>query len=158
MTHLLFATRGIRASMQQMKEDLSSQRWWWRRKNLTTNKVEHVPVQGILRPIELWEYVYPKESPTEIGKEDSKMEDNTDIIMRSLGLTGSEHYIPKSIGKYVRWICKFLGLKKVPDTPKEGNLRWIHQLGISVIPIGVKEDEYKEYDFGPAGKYEQEGL
>lgn len=158
MTHIIFATRGIYASTQQMIADFVSQRFWWRRKNVKTGKVQDDIVQGILRPMILWEYIFPSENPIIPGDLKCKMEDNTQIVLRSMGIFNKDHYIPKSIGKYIKWIAKILGLKPIPDVEPNGPIRPIHQLGISIIPIGIKDDEYKVYDFGPAGKYEQEGL
>lgn len=158
MTHFLFGTRGIYAATQQMITDLNAQRFWWRRKNMTTGKVEDVPVQGILRPFLLWEYVYPESSPTQPGNLDSPMQDNTEIMLRSFDILNEDHYIPKSIGKYVKFVGKVAGLKPIPTIKPEGPKRYIHGLGISVIPIGIKDDEYRIYDFGEAGTYEQEGI
>lgn len=125
---------------------------------MKTNKVEDIPVQGILRPFLLWEYVYPKESPLQPGNLDSPMTDNTDLILRSFNLTGPDHYIPKSIGKYVKFVAKVAGLEPIPNVSPDGIKRYIHDQGISVVPIGIKDDEYRVHDFGPAGSYEQEGI
>lgn len=156
--HFLFGTRGIYASQEQMIHDLTAQRFWWRRVNMQTGKTEDVPVQGILRPFMIWEYVYPKESPEVPGDLNCKMIDNTPIVLRSFDLIGPDHYIPKSIGKYVKFVGKIAGLKPIPEVSTEGPRRYIHTLGISTVPIGLKDDEYRVHDFGPAGKYEQEGL
>lgn len=170
MTHFIFGTRGIYASVQQMIQDLNAQRFWWRRKDLNEylpngkpnpnfNKIIDNRVQLILRPIQLWEVVYPKESPINPGDPKSEMEDNTQIIMRSLDIKDENHYIPKSIGKYVKFVGKMLGLKPIPELKDPlGTIREVHLVGNSIIPIGIKEDEYKVHDFGIAGKYLQEGL
>ena len=152
MTHFVFATRGIWASMQQMITDLNAQRFIWRRKDMNKNlangqpnpnysKVVDVAVQGILRPIQLWEYIYPKESPEQPGNLASPMIDNTDMIMRSFDLKGPDHYIPQSIGKYVKFLGKMIGLKPVPNVKPDGQIRYIHLVGTSVVPIGIKDDE-----------------
>src|SRR3990167_3323373 len=157
----MFATRGIHASMNQMIQDLNAQRFWWRRLNLTPGHahegiVEDTPIQGSLRPIQLWEYVYPETSPKEPGNINSEMIDNTQVMLKSFDLKNKDHYEPKRIGKYVRFAGKMAGLDPIPEAKPEGPYRFIHLPGISIIPIGVKKDEYKIHDFGEAGKYEQE--
>ena len=164
MAHLIFATRGIYASVQQLIHDLTAQRFWWRRVNMKEGD-EHfgetmdVPVQGALRPIQLWEYVYPKESPEEPGNLKSPMIDNTKLMLRSFDISGPNHYEPKALGWGVNLMRKKLGLKEIPKVEDmSGPQRFIHLAGTSIVPIGIKDDEYKIHDFGPAGKWEQEML
>lgn len=159
MASIFFATRGIYAAIEQLKMDLMAQRYWWRRKNLKTDKVEDVPIQGGLRPVQVWEYFFPKESPVKPGDLNSEMTDNLNSILHGMGLTGKDHYEPQYIKKYVKFLGKILNLKSIPDTTEPKVVpRFFHQLGISIIPIGWKDDEFKAHDFGPAGKYEQEMI
>ena len=170
MTHFIFGTRGIYAATQQMISDLVSQRFWWRRKDLNEflpngkpnpnyGKIQDAIVQGMLRPIQLWEYVYPDKSPLQPGNPDSPMEDNTEIMMRSFDLSGPTHYIPRQVDWAVSFARKKLGLKEIPTLKNmDGNRRVIHQQGISTIPIGIKEDVFETHEFGDIGKFEQEML
>lgn len=163
MASIFFATRGIYAAVEQLKMDLMAQRYWWRRKNITKGhenfgRIEDVPICGGLRPIQLWEYYFPIESPVIPGDLKSPMIDNVNDILQGLGITGQNHYEPKFIQKYLKFLTKALKLKTIPDTTKPKYPREFHQLGISVIPIGWKKDEVRDYDFKDAGQYVQEGL
>lgn len=159
MAGIVFATRGIYAALEQLKMELMSEKYIWRRKNLNTGKWEDTFVQGMLRPIQLWEYVVPKESPTIYGDFKCPMNDNVNEVLARLNLNDADHYEPKYIGKYVKFAGKAMGLKPFePTKPLKKVIPSFHDKGISIIPIGLKEDEVKEYDFKDAGRYYQEGI
>lgn len=152
--HLVFGTRGINAAIEQMKIDLQAQRYLWKRKNLETGKEELAYLQGALIPIQLWEYVFPEKSPTPDGKET----DNLNELLYSLDVKHKRHFVPKSLYKFISIVRRIMGLSPIPDAKESERQRMIHLQGISIIPIGYKKDEVKNYDFGTAGKYHQEGL
>lgn len=54
-------TRGVKHWRDIFVQFMQTQMWAWKRKNLKTKKWETTAVQGALRPVELWEYVFPEE-------------------------------------------------------------------------------------------------
>ena len=114
----------------------------WQRRNIKTNEMEKVQVQGALRPIQLYEYVFPEEYLEEVL---SMLEINPDN--KKYG------YSPTKLKMLRRMIGK--DVKAVPSyTPKPTN-RYVEKRGIMIYPIGIKKDKFKiSEEFG----YEQEML
>lgn len=159
--HLVLMTRGIQRQVDEWKHSLLAQRYAYKRKNLDTGKEEVHVVQGALRPIELWEYVFPAESINDV----------------LLGMGINQGGLDRPEVKPVAWMLrKGMKLKPVPldeskgmtgYTPK-GTLNGekmqptaVHDMrtpGVAIYPIGIKEDEIKEYDWGKEGRFLQEGL
>lgn len=155
--HLVFATRGIYRQVEELKALLNAQRFAWKRKNLKTGKEELMNVQGALRPIQLWEYVFPEESLNDV-----------------LGAMRIKGPITRPEIKNMSWMLrKLLKLKKVPDMPEDATVTGyipqgklndktmpaiaVHDMwvdGVGVYPIGIKDDVTQDYDWG----YNQEGL
>lgn len=166
--HFIFATRGIYASTQQMIMDLCAQRFPWRRIDRTPGspnegKIVDGYMQGMLRPVMLWEYVFPEQSPKNPGDPNSPMEDNLPLVLRGFDLTeGGQHFEPKALDWGVKLMRSKLGLTEIPKVGKAGPQLMIHQHGISTVPIGVKKDGFavKSFPDGHGGTvtYEQELL
>ena len=109
-----------------------------------------INVQGALRPIELWEYVFPEESLQEV------------LAMMEVNKNYNE-LRPEM--QRVAWLLrKGTGAKKIPDMPVlKSKERWqitpkyIPMAGMAVYPVGIKFDNKQDYIFGNEGFF-QEGL
>jgi len=158
--HLVIMTRGILRQVEELKSLLQAQRFPWKRTNLKTGKEELMTVQGALRPIQLWEYVFPEECLDEV-----------------LGAMQIKGPIQRPEIKSMSWVLrKMLKLDQIPENEsitvtgykprgtlndKEMPSIPVHNLtadGVAVYPIGIKKDVKKEFDWGVHGKYFQEGL
>ena len=167
--HLILATRGINQSFEVWKKFMETQMFNWKRENLNfcecgqplvghddkicslkkfTPRTEYTKVQGALRPIQLFEYVFPQESLQE--------------VLAMMGLHNQYNKLRPEMTK-IAWILrKGLGVSKIPDMPElekkeahEVTQKYVPMMGMAVYPIGIKEDgvlEFKEYG------YRQEGL
>lgn len=131
--HFYFITRGIQQEIDKFKRDVQSQYFPFKIKDPKTGEEKIIHIQGALRPVQLWEYVLPKECFNEfycslqIGKQDGKYD---------------------YLNKYIWALRKMLSADKMPEVP-EVPRRIIYNKNIHFIPIGVKEDaEYvSEYGF-----------
>jgi len=164
--HLILLTRGILSQMEDWKALMRAQRFPWKRKNLKTGEEEQDVVQGALRPIQIWEYVFPEESLNDV-----------------LGNLQIEGPIERPEIKSISWaLRKMLKLKQIPKMPEGGYkvsgytplgtingkpmapipANNMYMQGVAVYPIGIKEDITKDYKFklenGEEVEYNQEGL
>jgi hypothetical protein len=159
--HFVFATRGIKKERDQFVKFMETQMFDWSRKNINvcecgqninahdqkkcnqkefSPRVEKAIVQGALRPIELWEYVFPEE--------------HKDLVLTSLQVDtkGKVHPLPATLNALA--LRKAMGLEKVRYTPTPTK-RFIYREGVALYPIGIKKDKravWKEIG------YEQEML
>jgi len=141
--HLSFLTRGVNHEIELFKIFMQAQMFPWKRINLKTGKDEITAVQGSLRPIQLWEYIFPEEC---LGE-----------VLAMLGLTNPKDYMTTpSLSKAKRWaLMKMLQSKPLPAMPDQPITRFISRAGVAIYPIGIKKDPRKDYpNFG----YNQEGL
>ena len=134
-------TRGIKHWRDVWVDFMKTQMWNWKRKILRdpkTNKKLKKPqeflvgVQGALRPVELWEYVFPEEClPQVLSALD--LDDKGDTKTYQLKHLGSlkPAILRKMIGKGLKPIPK---IKKVPCP-------YIEQRGMAIYPIGIKKDK-----------------
>lgn len=174
--HAILLTRGINQSMEIWKTFMQAQMFDWKRRPLIKDKdgkfiqegvdseghpiyqkgpEEYTIVQGALRPMQLWEYVFPKESLQEV------------IAMQDQ--IKSYDKLRPEVAK-IAWLArKAMGAKKMPDMPdlkaKEPwqiTKKYVPMHGIGCYFLGIRED--KEHDFifkDPNGfevGYNQEGL
>jgi len=139
--HLVFATRGIKHARDMFVTQIQSQFFPWKRKDLKTGVDEHVRVQGALRPIELWEYVFPEEHYEEV------------CTMLGFDPNGKVH--PFSAKLNQKALRMALGLKPIKKfTPKVTD-KFVFSEGVAKYPIGIKYDKHqKNKEWG----YEQEML
>jgi hypothetical protein len=126
-------TRGIKQSRDIWVAAMQSQFYPWTRRNLQTGKEETVSVQGALRPIELWEYVFPEESLPEV------------LTMLNLadGAKGDFGHGWASYG--VPLLRKALNAQPVPNVKPIVTNKFIPHLGFGANPIGIKKDVKKEW-------------
>ncbi len=162
--HLVFMTRGIDKQVTELKHLLLAQRFPWVRKNLKTGKEELKMVQGALRPIEIWEYVFPEESLNDV----------------LVGMDIKEPIQRKEI-KNISWmIRKMLKLDQMPVLEDAKGTGYfppgkvngekippliVHDMkveALAVYPLGIKKDFKKDHHFtladGSEVDYFQEGL
>ena len=162
--HLVLMTRGVVGQVEEWISILRAQRFPWKRKNLKNNKEEMMLVQGALRPIQFWEYVFPEESLND--------------VMGGMLIKGP---IERAEIKNVSWwIRKMLKLEPIPvkkEIPvtgyspqvkldgKQVPAQMVHDLrvdGVAVYPLGIKKDFKKDHKFklndGTEAEFFQEGL
>ena len=137
-------TRGVQQQVDIFKIFMQAQMFPWKRKNLETGKDEIVQVQGALRPIQLWEYVFPEESLND--------------VLTALEIPHENPHTGQGLSNLkIAALRKMLGngVKPVPDYEPVKNYRYIEKRGIALYPIGIKTDKRDEKkDWG----FEQEML
>lgn len=136
--------RGALQNTAIFKMFMQSQMWIWKRKNVKTGKEEICQVQGSLRECGFcYEYVIPKECLPE--------------LLTILDLTSGHEQLS---GFKALAIRKMLGngVKPIPKFKPVITNKFVQQIGIALYPIGIKEDEVTERDFGKEGFWEQELL
>ena len=126
---------------------LQGQAFMFPRKNLKTGKTEQFIVQGNLRPIELWEYVFPEEHLNE--------------VLYNLNIKGDGKQVHgKQLEPLAKTFRMMMGLKKIPkydETKLQLSPRILKGAmeGVSLYGLGIKKDGKK--DFKQWG-YNQEAL
>lgn len=140
--HIFLATRGIKQNVDYWTMMMQLSMYPWQRTNLETGKKEVSMVQGALRPIQLWEYIIPKESLAEV----------LTAMQKTKG--DQKAYFGKGLAKYsLPTLRKILGANPIPEIDAVKTDRILHMPGVGIELIGVKDDETNE-TFG----YNQEGL
>ena len=141
--HFFFLTRGVKQQRDLFVKFMETQMWKWKRKNLTTGKDEFIQVQGGLRPLELWEYIFPDECLDEVL---TVLElDENGKNRWALGRTKSA-ILRKALGKGTEGNK----IKPVPKFKKAKTNKYVELRGVAVYPIGIKEDAHeaiKEWDY-----------
>lgn len=155
--HLVLLTRGHARQIAEWKAHLLAQRFPWKRRNLKTGKEELHEVQGALRPIQIWEYIFPEES--------------LDDVLTSMKINKP---IERPEIKKIAWLMrKMLGLQNIPvmkDFKATGYIPTgtlnggkmpalpVHSMfidGVATYPLGIKRDERKDF---PQWGFNQEAL
>lgn len=130
--HLYFISRGVNHQHEMWKTWMQCQMWPWKRVNKETGQEEVTAVQGALRPIQLWEYVFPEECLPDV----LTMLDFTD------GKTG---YWGKGKAKYgLPLLRKALGAEPIPNVKPTDRQRFIYREGVGIEAIGIKKDAHGE--------------
>jgi hypothetical protein len=86
-------------------------------------------VQLAMRPIQLWEIVFPKECYEEVYR-----------TLNTQMVTGARNDWDNRINKRLFALRKLLKANKLPTVPTEGPKRLIYNQNIAIYPIGIKED------------------
>jgi hypothetical protein len=143
--HLYFLTRGIKQQRNVFVNFMQTQMFPWKRKHLKTNKDEFVQVQGSLRPVELWEYVFPEEC--------------LDEVLTMLEINPKQNYNEglKGLGNKAKLAAlrKILGASKIPKFKPAKTNRYIEKRGMAIHAIGIRKDKRQKV---PEWGYEQEML
>ena len=126
MAHVYLMTRGIKHQVDNFITELSMTKLPYRTNNpLKPN--ETMLLQTSVRPIQLWEIVYPKE--------------HRDAMLNTLcnGGTGSTQHSKHQ--KFIWALRKALGVDKVPEDYKRDQIiPLVFDQHIEKIVIGVKDD------------------
>ncbi len=163
--HLQIIVRGILPQVRLWESMMQNHHFKWKRINIKTKKEEIVLVQGGLRTSVLgtYEFIFPEESLPE--------------VLSFLGFTDKSKIeaIPSFMNKTkLAVLRKLCGVKKIPKSAfeeakkiqptiyfkdYERGLSTITVPGVSVHPIGIREDGRREL-FDPAQNktFEQEML
>ncbi|MEM2614608.1 MAG: hypothetical protein QXO15_10390 [Nitrososphaerota archaeon] len=115
--HLYVLVRGVKKYVRRWEEDLESVFF-----PFEFEKGKPGFVQLGVRPLQIYEIVFPR------GQEER--------VMKIIGASEPKKY--KALQKFVKVFAKLLGLKTVKPPKKV-----VPQAYVSVYPIGLKEDEFK---------------
>jgi len=127
--HLYTITRGIKHDVDRFINDLQAQYFPYK---IPKGKMKgEYNVQFSVRPIQLWEFVMPKES---LGEAMNMIWDS------------QEHLVVDRFQKRLMVLRKMLGAKKFPDLNQNLPKRIIYKNNVGVYPIGIKEDNMNEHD------------
>jgi len=146
--HLYFISRGVKHQRDVWITWMQSQLFSWERTNLSSGKKEIIPVQGALRPVELWEYVFPEE--------------HLDQVLNNMMFTSEsakcyEHVKGKNISMAV--MRKALGAKPIPKFKIMPIDKMMRINGVALEPIGIRKDNRGNLKDPTTGiVYEQELL
>ena len=125
--HLFVGMRGIKQHQDRLISDLEAQYYTIPMKRNATNVIETHNVQMGVRPIQLYELVFPKEHLQE--------------VMRTLEL--KEGFFMKSQGHLEKWLAVIRKLLRAKPCPpiEPGKKRLTYTTAFThVVPIGIKED------------------
>ncbi len=124
--HFFFILRGIKHDFDRFCQELECLKWPMPMKDNLSGQVKMNLVQGALRPIQLFEYVFPKESFEEVWR------------TMGIGAPEDKYYY---LNKYAFLLRKVLGAKRIPDKINlEGAKQFIYNRNLQIYPIGIKED------------------
>ena len=139
--HSYLLTRGIKHEVDQFITELQGKYlpFKWRDVNNKDSKIQDTMVQLGVRPIQLWEIVYPEECrdvimTTLFGQPAKEGE-------RTAGMTQHKRH-----GKFIWLIRKMLGIKEPPKTWNTNQKMPIRCQGIELIHIGDKQDYWVDRD------------
>jgi len=120
--HLYFISRGMKFWVDKFITSLQGQFLNWKREDGTDAMVE---IQ--IRPIQLWEVVFPKE--------------HKDVVLTTiLGPDGKPYH--KRHKKWVAAIRKVLGVAPIPEYDStKAHPAAMHRQNMDCTGIGIKEDE-----------------
>ena len=142
--HLYFISRGVKHFRDIFVTQMQGRFFPWKRKNLKTGVEEMHAVQGALRPIELWEYVFPEESLPEVI-----------AMLDAHGLGGESVTAPKRTKLLKMGMKKALNAESLPKDIKKVDTMKVFRNGVAIDIIGIKKDKkQKNEEWG----YEQEML
>jgi len=181
--HFVFFTRGINEQVEaRWKIFMQSQMFWFKQKPIKKDSktgeflknedgtYQYEPeiwtkVQGALRPLQLWEYVFPEETLPYNKDLPYNKEALTHVLaMMDLHKTSGEKLRPE-INAPSWMLRKMLKLSKIPiyeelKKHEKWNITEKYIGGteaVAVYPIGIKKDPIQDFIFGNQGFY-QEGL
>lgn len=166
--HMILMTRGVNTEFERWKKFMETQMFLWKRKHLLKDEMgnfikdkdgkniinsngEYMKVQGVLRPIQLFEYIFPDKSPIlQNGKEVGEI----DNVIPVLAMMGNLHQNVNNLRKEVKgpsWILrKSMNLKPIPKMPEaltkldrtQITDKFVPMEGMAVYPVGIKEDVF----------------
>ena len=139
--HISFIPYGARLWVEQFLRNIEAQIFYmpmWKGK-----KKKKMPVFGAVRqlPLGVYEIILPKEYK--------------DIVLTTLDFQNKNNYL---LGDFkLNALRKMLGYKKAGEFDTSQKLLWMRQY-VSIIPIGIKEDEDSTDRSGGSKGWTHEGL
>ncbi|MAH51806.1 hypothetical protein CMI37_38675 [Candidatus Pacearchaeota archaeon] len=118
-------TRGIKHEVDRFVNDMSAQYYPYE-----INKQNHY-VQLAMRPIQLWEMVFPK--------------DALQSVMRTLW-DETQPNVNMAKGIPLKVIAKTLGAKKIPNLDMTMPKRIIYKDNVAIYPVGTRNDKFADED------------
>lgn len=157
--HFVFYLRGILNQVELWKTIAQGQFWKWERINIKTKKKETIIVQGALRPSVMgaWEYIFPEECLPDV------------LAMFGVQREEYTHADRFKDAAKLKILRKALGVKAIPKEAYEEAKKCISSIllenswraltpinvpGIAIHPIGIKEDDRRDMEWG----FNQEAL
>ena len=134
--HLYLLTRGIKKNVDHFINDMSAQYFPY------TKDKDGKPiwVQMAMRPIQLWECVFPNNSLQEVmATMDLNM---TEEMYKQRGITKSPGW---NYGNKTLWMLrKLLKAKELPPLDPKAKKRIVFKDWVHIAPIGIKEDDIRD--------------
>ena len=129
-----FLTRGEIFAVEKMIDFLKTRVVNWPITNDETGKTIYQPMQLIVRPIQLWEVAFPKES--------------ADLVYTSLGFQNGVYPDDWKMKLGRASLRKALGANPIPEfkTNKTLFMPLDSMQNIQIVPIGYREDKTYEHD------------
>ena len=142
MAHTFIMTRGIKHEVDQFITELQGKYlpFKWRDVNIKDSKLQDTMVQLGVRPIQLWELVYPEEQRDVIL---TTLFDNPPNPEVGRGGGQTQH---KRHGKFIWLLRKMIGIKDPPKTWNTNQRMPIRRLGMELIHVGDKGDKWVNKD------------
>lgn len=134
--HLIVGIRGIKHDFDRFISDLSGKYLPYKFYNPETKQLQEGHVQVSVRPIQLFEIVFPEESK--------------DIILTTIfpNHTKGGHYGNAATERY-KWILnkirKLIGIEEMPEDFDKSQTIPLWNKNIEVVGIGIKKDVRNEY-------------
>lgn len=129
--HIYLMTRGIWHDVERFVRELSAKYLPYKGLRKGSMKVEDFALQVAVRPIQLWEIVFPEE--------------HKEVMLNSLFGEGKGVTLQKKHRKFVSIIRKILGVDKIPDYKYDNTkLLPFYRDNIEMIGIGIKKDYWKD--------------
>lgn len=129
MLHLYIITRGIKNSVDQFITELQGKYlpFKWRRNK--DSPMQNFNVQVAVRPIQLWEIVFPEE--------------HKDLMLTTvLGKDFKGKTQHRKHDKFVFGLRKILGVEKIGDFKTDAELPITRQ-AMEVVGVGIKKDYWQ---------------
>lgn len=137
--HLYLITRGIKQNRDIFIKFMETRMFPWKVKVDGKERVE--AVQGALRPVELWEYVFPEESLPQV------------LGMLGIDPKKQDNYGALSSFTQNAMLRKMLGARKIPEEIIPDCRDFVFKEGMGIHALGIKDDVR-----GKLGNRDQEML
>ena len=129
--HVYILTRGIKNLQDQFITELQGKYLPYRFPNPKTKELETFHVQVGVRPIQLFEIVFPEE--------------HKDIMLRTI-LSGDGKPLIKSHKKWIWALRKALGVEPIPEFQTKGEELPLQKANVDKIGIGIKKDYWQNVE------------
>ena len=152
--HLYIVTRGIIEASAKFIKELSAKYIPMPFYDKKTGKATNVATVIHVRPIQLWEIVFPKEQ--------------LDTVLTTIFPANEGKSNNKKAERIFKWIRRFLPMRNIPKTWKTDKKMIVCGDGVDRIALGIKDDVMMDFPrtpeqlasigLDPKKKYESESL